>query len=172
MSPTSSAKTWLLQLFGISTAANNNLANAPAALTAEPVQPQFRTDTESSDTLTLTDGRKLGYAQYGSLNGRPIFFVHGLPGSRLEGAGFHALGLELGARVIAVDRPGIGWSSPHPNQTLLDHPKDLERLADHLGLDHYSVLVRGPYGSQGYRTLVANTMIGNIRRWTICPCLC
>lgn len=172
MSPTSSAKTWFLGLFGISTATNKNLANALAAPTAEPVQPQFRTDTDSSDTLTLPDGRKLGYAQYGSLTGRPIFFLHGLPGSRLEGAGFHALGLELGARVIAVDRPGIGWSSPHPNRTLLDHAKDLECLADYLGLDRYSVLVRGSYGSESCRNMVIDSGIGNIGRWTICPRMC
>lgn len=145
MSLTPSLRTWLVQLLGIFTAANHNPVNAPAAITVEPAQPQFRTDTDSSDTLTLPDGRNLGYAQYGSLNGRPIFFMHGFPGSRLEGAGFHALGLELGARVIAVDRPGIGWSSPYPNRTLLDFPKDLEHLADHLGLDGYSVLVQASY---------------------------
>jgi pimeloyl-ACP methyl ester carboxylesterase len=41
-----------------------------------------------------------------------------------------------------VDRPGIGWSSPQPERTLLDHPKDLEQLAKHLELNKYSILVR------------------------------
>ncbi|OAL33846.1 hypothetical protein AYO20_06857 [Fonsecaea nubica] len=105
-------------------------------------------DIDNSDTLVLPDGRKLGYVQFGSPTGRAIFFLHGHPGSRLEGAHLHDLGLKLGARIICADRPGIGLSSPQPGRTLLDHPKDLERLADHLKLDKYGVLGvsgGGPY---------------------------
>ena len=39
-----------------------------------------------SDICTLSDGRDLGYAQYGDENGAQIFYLHGLPGSRLEGS--------------------------------------------------------------------------------------
>ncbi|KAK2806368.1 hypothetical protein FQN51_007412 [Onygenales sp. PD_10] len=122
--------------------ASNNTASTPAAPPAEsePPKQNFRLDNDSSATLTLPDGRKLGYAQYGSLTGRPIFYLHGLPGSRLEAAALDQLGLELGARVISVDRPGIGWSSPQPDRKLLDHPRDIGHLADHLGLDCYSVM--------------------------------
>jgi pimeloyl-ACP methyl ester carboxylesterase len=59
----------------------------------------------------------------------------------MEGAYFDEPGLELGARIISVDRPGMGCSSPHPGRTLLDHPKDLEHLAKHLELEDYCVLV-------------------------------
>lgn len=145
MSPISDLRAYFHRVFASSTATNNPV-NAPGASTDEPVKP-FRTADDSSDTFTLPDGRKLGYAQYGSLTGRPIFYVHGLPGSRIQAAGFDDLGLELGARIISVDRPGMGWSSPHPGRTLLDHPKDLEHLGKHLGLDHYSVLVRRTYYS-------------------------
>ena len=99
-------------------------------------------DNDNSDTLLLPDGRKLGYAQYGSQTGRAVFFVHGHPGSRLEGAHLHDLGLKLGARIINPERPGMGLSSPQPGRTLLDYPKDLEHLADHLKLESYGVLVR------------------------------
>ncbi|KAH4350892.1 hypothetical protein HBH98_038800 [Parastagonospora nodorum] len=90
--------------------------------------------------MTLPDGRKLGYAQYGSPIGKPILYQHGFPGSRIEAAQHHDLGKQLGLRVIAIDRPGHGWSSPHPGSTLLDWPKDVERLTEHLGLEAYSVL--------------------------------
>ncbi|RYO70562.1 hypothetical protein AA0113_g2941 [Alternaria arborescens] len=103
---------------------------------------------DSSDICTLPDGRKLGYAQYGSPTGHPILYHHGLPGSRIEAAFYHDLGLELGLRIISVDRPGIGWSTPHPQRTLLDCPKDLESLIEHLQLESYSVLGAsggGPY---------------------------
>jgi pimeloyl-ACP methyl ester carboxylesterase len=109
---------------------------------------RFRLDTNSSSTLTLPDGRKLGYAQYGSLSGLPIIYLHGLPGSRLEAAGYDDIAIEIGARVVAVDRPGMGWSSPHPSRTLLGFAEDIRVLAEHLGLEKYSVLGvsgGGPY---------------------------
>ncbi len=52
------------------------------------------------------------------------------------------------ARIISVDRPGYGLSSPQPNRTILDHAKDVDYLANHLGLDSYAVLGisgGGPY---------------------------
>jgi hypothetical protein len=141
MSLISDLRAYLLRVFASFTTANNPVS-PQAVLTGEPPKSRFRLDNDSSDTLTLPDGRKLGYAQYGLLTGRPILYLHGLPGSRLEAASYDELGLKLGARIIAADRPGIGWSSPHPGRTLLDYPKDLEHLAKHLELDDYSVLVR------------------------------
>ncbi len=105
-------------------------------------------DPDNSETLVLPDGRKLGYAQYGSPTGRAVFFTHGHPGSRFEGAHLHDLGLRLGARIICPDRPGFGLSSPVPERKLLDYPKDVERLADHLKIEKYGVLGvsgGGPY---------------------------
>ena len=98
-------------------------------------------DNVNSDSLLLPDGRTLGYAQYGTPTGRAVFFVHGHPGSRFEGSHLHDLGLKLGARIISPDRPGMGLSSPQPGRTLLDYPKDLEHLANHLKLERYGVLV-------------------------------
>jgi len=86
--------------------------------------------------VTLPSGQ---YAQYGSQTGRAILYLHGLPGSRIEAAAFDELAERLGARIIAVDQPCIGWSSPHPERTVLDHTKDIEHLAKHLGLDDYDV---------------------------------
>lgn len=149
MSPLSDLKAYLLRLFNLSPTTSSP-ASPPAVLTDEP-EPRkcrFRLDNDSSDTLTLPDGRKFGYAQYGSPTGQPIFYLHVLPGSRIEAAFFHDMGLKLDARIIGVDRPGIGWSSPQPERTLLDHPKDLEQLAKHLELDEYSILAisgGGPY---------------------------
>lgn len=113
--------------------------HATSLATDQPCR--YRLDNDTSATLTLPDGRKLGYAQYGSPTGKAILYQHGFPGSRLEAAQHHDLGKELGLRVIAIDRPGIGWSSPHPESTLLDWPRDVERLTEHLGLETYSVMV-------------------------------
>lgn len=108
----------------------------------------YRLDTKGSASLTLPNGRTLSYAQYGLLTGPAVFYVHGLPGSRLEGALFDAPAITPLARIIAVDRPGYGLSSPQPNRTILDHTKDIDYLAKHLNLDSYAVLGisgGGPY---------------------------
>lgn len=115
------------------------MSKSPVASPPSPLEGD-----KTSSTLKLPDGRKLGYAQYGSLTGRPVILHHGLAGSRLDAASFHEVGQQLDARIIGVDRPGMGLSSSHPNRTLLDLAKDVERLTDHLKLDSYCVMVRIP----------------------------
>lgn len=153
----------------------SNTQSHPEDTTNEDKAPKcrFPLDDDSSDVLTLPDGRKLGYAQYGLLTGKPIFYLHGLPGARTEAACFEDLAQELGARIIAADRPGMGWSSPHAGRSLLDHPKDLEELAKHLKLEKYGVLVRIiPLYSPVYGPRILTFLTGDIRRRAICTCLC
>jgi pimeloyl-ACP methyl ester carboxylesterase len=107
-----------------------------------PISPP-KEDTISS-TVTLPDGRELGYAQYGSQTGRPVIILHGLAGSRFDAALFHEVGQQIDALVIGVDRPGMGWSSPHPTRSLLGLVKDIEHLTEHLKLDSYTIMVRVP----------------------------
>ena len=56
--------------------------------------------------LRLKDGRRLGYAEYGDIQGKPGFVFHGMPGSRLEAELGEAAAKKLGIRIIAPDRPG------------------------------------------------------------------
>ncbi len=90
----------------------------------------------------LPDGRKLGYNEHGSPDGKPLFYFHGSPSSRLEANLYVSEDLlqSLGVRLIAVDRPGMGLSDFQPNRRLLDLPKDLLALADHLNLGRFSIL--------------------------------
>lgn len=110
----------------------NNAGEDPSALLGD----------DCSATITLPDGRELGYARYGSGEGPAIICLHGLPGSRIDFARSDAAAKEVGARIISVDRPGIGLSSPHQGATLLTHAKDIECLADALRLGSYAILVR------------------------------
>lgn len=82
-------------------------------------------------TAPLPDGRQLGYSDTGNPHDPPVFYFHGFPGSRLE-ASF--LTIE-GARLIGVDRPGYGLSSPMRGRKLADFPQDIAALADHLGIE-------------------------------------
>jgi hypothetical protein len=132
MSLISTLKAWL---FG----SNNDIPSTAPKSSAQPCR--YLLDNSTSDTLTLPDGRKLGYAQYGSPTGKALLYNHGFPGSRLEASQHHDLCLKLGLRLIAIDRPGHGWSSPHPGAKLLDWPEDVKCLTEHLGLASYSVMV-------------------------------
>lgn len=164
----SDLKAYLLGLFSSSAAEDS--ARTPAPPTNETPTSHVSPDNDHSDTLLLPDGRKLGYAEYGSPTGRAVLFVHGHPGSRVEAAHLHDLGVQLEARIIAPDRPGVGWSSPQPDRTLLDYPKDLEHLADHLKLERYGVLVCAAWYFRASSRQQANNHhgSGSIRRWTIC----
>ena len=59
--------------------------------------------------ITLSDGRKLAFAEYGAdQHGKPIFYQHGWPSSRLEGVNFAEAAAKSNGRLIAIDRPGVG----------------------------------------------------------------
>jgi pimeloyl-ACP methyl ester carboxylesterase len=91
-------------------------------------------------TVRLSDGRQLGFASFGDADGIPMFYLHGSFGSRLEGRLTHPSALHRHVRVIAPDRPGFGLSQYRPNARLLHFAGDLTELADHLGLDRFSMM--------------------------------
>jgi pimeloyl-ACP methyl ester carboxylesterase len=98
--------------------------------------------------ITLSDGRRLAYAEYGDPAGKPLFYFHGWPSSRLEPISAGGLSSELGLRVIAPDRPGFGLSDFLPGRTIESWPGDVRQLTDHLGLERFGVLGvsgGGPY---------------------------
>jgi pimeloyl-ACP methyl ester carboxylesterase len=84
----------------------------------------------------LSDGRALGYAEWG--DGAPVFGFHGTSLSRLAHVGADAPRV-TGVRLILVDRPGYGLSDYQPARTLLDWPRDIAELADGLGIDRFAV---------------------------------
>jgi pimeloyl-ACP methyl ester carboxylesterase len=92
------------------------------------------------DVITLSDGRRLAWCEYGQPDGWPVLHCHGMPGSRLERpADLDAL-RRKGLRLIVPDRPGYGQSCPLPGRSLLDVADDVETLVDHLGLERIDVL--------------------------------
>ena len=98
----------------------------------------------------LKDGRKLAFAEFGDVGGAPIFFFHGLPGTRLYRHPDDALTASMGVRLITIDRPGFGLSDFQPNRSLLDWPNVVESLADALQIDRFAVLghsAGGPYAA-------------------------
>jgi pimeloyl-ACP methyl ester carboxylesterase len=109
-------------------------------------------DKRTDQQITLQNGRLLGYAEYGSSQGKPVFYFHGFPSSRLDwlitdpdnsAAGFNV-------RVIAPDRPGYGLSDFKRDRKILDWSEDVIALADALHIDNFAVLGisgGGPYAA-------------------------
>ncbi|HVN50254.1 MAG TPA: alpha/beta hydrolase [Acidimicrobiales bacterium] len=91
-------------------------------------------------TYALDDGRVLGYADAGRASGRPLVFFHGTPSSRLDAAWLDEPAANAGWRLIAVDRPGIGLSSPRQGGSVRDHALDVMQLLDGLGIERATTL--------------------------------
>lgn len=103
----------------------------------------------------LAPGVRVAVDESGDPRGHPVFFFHGWPASRLQGAGFGPAAEELGARIIAPDRPGIGLSTFQPRRTLLDWPPLVRELAQKLGIERFRVLAISGGGPYGFATAFA-----------------
>jgi pimeloyl-ACP methyl ester carboxylesterase len=123
------------------------------ALLRAPAQPRTSrsranaAQREEDRGIRLADGRWLGYGEHGDPTGRPVLFFHGLGTTRVI-CPPNAIASELGVRLIAPDRPGIGLSDRLPARQLLDWPGDVRELADALGLERFSIVGwsgGGPY---------------------------
>lgn len=102
---------------------------------------------EEDRLIRLRDGRRLGYAESGDPDGAPVLFFHGFGTTRVV-CPPEEPARELGLRLIAVDRPGIGLSDPLPGRLLLDWPADVTELVDRLGLERFAIVGwsgGGPY---------------------------
>jgi len=104
--------------------------------------------TKINQTMQLSDGRQLGFAEYGLPDGKPVFFFQGGPSTRLFHHPDEGIALAHGARIITIDRPGYGLSSFQPGRTFLNWPDDVDELADALGIKTFAVAgisAGGPY---------------------------
>ncbi|MBJ8346186.1 alpha/beta fold hydrolase [Antrihabitans sp. YC2-6] len=91
-------------------------------------------------TVQLADGSTVGYCAYGDPRGRPVFALHGVPAC---GAGFAWADEPAAARnirVLAPNRPGIGFSSPRPGGwTVAEYARSLAAFADAMDIDRFGV---------------------------------
>lgn len=109
--------------------------------------------------ITLRDGRTLAVAQCGTPDGRPILYLHGTPGSRLNRYPFDEDLIRLGVRLITYDRPGYGQSTRHPGRTVADAAADVLAITLHLGLS--AVPVFGHSGG-GPHAIACAALLGHV----------
>lgn len=109
---------------------------------------QSRSSMKEDESIELPDGRRMGYAEYGDPEGRPVLYFHGWPSSRYQARHLDAPARELGLRVVAPDRPGIGLSDPKPGRHFGDWPADAAAFAERMGLGPlriFGISGGGPY---------------------------
>ena len=102
-----------------------------------------------AQSIRLKDGRNLAYAQYGDPHGKPLFFFHGMPGSRFFRPP-DEITVNHGVRLITLDRPGYGYSDFQTGRQILDWPDDVLQLAAALGIERFAVAGHsggGPYAA-------------------------
>jgi len=95
---------------------------------------------DGAESISLPDGRKVGFRRYGVTTGRTMLYCHGLPGSRIEPSLLHAAAGRQGLHVIGLERPGYGVTSPLPGRRMGDEAGDAGALADHLGCNRFDVI--------------------------------
>jgi pimeloyl-ACP methyl ester carboxylesterase len=75
----------------------------------------------------LSDRRWLAWSEWGPVDGRPVLLCTGAALSGWLGFGADHLA-DMGLRLMAVDRPGLGDSAPHPGKTLSTWAEDIREL--------------------------------------------
>ncbi|WP_421750890.1 alpha/beta fold hydrolase [Croceimicrobium sp.] len=90
--------------------------------------------------IQLSDQRLLAYVEYGDPKGKPVLYFHGGQESRLSAAFLDTIACEMSLRIIAPDRPGIGYSDPHPERCFAHYAYDMEELCHQLSLDSVYLL--------------------------------
>ncbi len=90
-------------------------------------------------TIATRDGRQLAYLEVGDPQGPLVIHNHGGPSSRLEARLLAGSAAKNRLRLICVDRPGMGQSSPQKSRSYAGWACDLVMIADALGYREFGV---------------------------------
>src|SRR5687768_7550704 len=91
-------------------------------------------------TVRLSSGRTVGFADHGRPGDTAVIWCHGGPGSRLEPAYVAPAAAAAGLRLVGIDRPGYGLSTPEPGRTIGGWVAEALTVADHLGIDRFATV--------------------------------
>src|SRR5919112_3554645 len=107
----------------------------------EEAREKIAMSVKTDNQLKLSDGSSVGYAVYGDPMGKPVLHFHGFPSSRFEmhRPATDEIAARLHARVIVVERPGIGLSDYKP-YTIASWPNIVIKFADALRLHRFAVM--------------------------------
>jgi pimeloyl-ACP methyl ester carboxylesterase len=89
---------------------------------------------ERQADITLRDGRKLAWSEWGPESGKCVLFCTGAGMSGSLGLGVDVVH-DLGLRLVGIDRPGLGRSDPDPSKSFLTWTADIAELIHQLDLN-------------------------------------
>ncbi|MCF6323381.1 MAG: alpha/beta hydrolase [Gammaproteobacteria bacterium] len=115
--------------------------------------------------ITLADGRKPGFMDYGKPDGLPVFLLHGTPGSRIWDFENEPMVTDEGLRIITPERPGYGISGALKSRAISDYYRDIEQLANHLKIKQFHIA--GLSGCGPYARACASALPNNILSVTL-----
>jgi pimeloyl-ACP methyl ester carboxylesterase len=115
--------------------------------------------------LRRGDGSVIALEVIGARDAAPVLFCHGLADSRLSACWFGPAAAELGLRVIAPDRPGMGGSDPYRLGRVVDWVEDATLILDALRVDTAALL--GVSGGGPFAAACAAAMAGRVRSLTL-----
>lgn len=99
--------------------------------------------------IAVGEDRQIGFAEFGNPQGRAVFWLHGTPGARRQiPTEARSFASRNNIRLIGIDRPGIGSSTPYQYENVLGFTEDLRTIADTLGINRFAVIGLsggGPY---------------------------
>lgn len=100
----------------------------------------------TTGNVQVVGGRNLAVSVFGELARTPVFYLHGTPGSRVGPRPTNQQLEDVDVCLITYDRPGYGRSGRLASRTVADAAKDVEAIADFLGLKRFAVLGRSGGG--------------------------
>ena len=113
-----------------------------SSLDSESGVEKFPTDTDYPpyEFEILPDGRRLSYRVYGRGDSKPLLYFHETYGSSRLPPGTVRFAEHFNLKIIAVERPGTGLSTPNTNLTFENFAEDIKTFLDILGISHISLV--------------------------------
>jgi len=118
--------------------------------------------------LRARDGRVIAFAVVGDNDATPVLLCHGLADSRLAAQSLQQAARDLGLRVIAPDRPGIGGTDRRRLGQVADWADDAAVVLDALRVDSAALL--GVSGGGPFAAACAARIPARVRSlMLVCP---
>jgi pimeloyl-ACP methyl ester carboxylesterase len=114
----------------------------------------------ASGLITLADGRRLRWHEFGDPDGSPVIYTTGTPVSGLGCATYDQTARAAGLRWISPDKPGYGGSDYQRERSLTGWADDLAALAGHLGLDRFALA--GESGGGPFTLAAGHQLAGRV----------
>lgn len=113
--------------------------------------------------MRLAGGCTVGFDDVGDPEGLPVVYLHGTPDSRVARHPDDALATDAGIRLLAVDRPGYGGTSPLAPGRSGGFADDLVALLDHVGVESAALLAWSGGALDGVAAAADPRLAGRLR---------